>query len=65
MHITRKRLLSLASSLLLLGLAACNSDESPAKDSAKPASAAAAAAAASAATSSGNQPQPPALHCAP
>lgn len=63
MHITRKRLLSLASSLLLLGLAACNSDESPAKDNAKPASAAAAAA--SAATSSGNKPQPPALHCAP
>ncbi|STQ89799.1 hypothetical protein EV682_11494 [Iodobacter fluviatilis] len=63
MHITRKRLLSLASSLLLLGLAACNSDESPAKDSAKPASATATAA--SAATSSGNQPQPPALHCAP
>ncbi|AMC33314.1 hypothetical protein VN23_01115 [Janthinobacterium sp. B9-8] len=58
-----KRLLSFASGLLLLSLAACNSDESPAKEGAKPASATAAAA--SSATSTGNKPQPPALHCAP
>ncbi|MBY0445528.1 MAG: hypothetical protein K2Q15_10015 [Burkholderiales bacterium] len=62
---TPKRLLSFASGLLLLSLAACNSDESPVKDGVKPASATAAAAVASSAASTGNKPQPPALHCAP
>jgi ABC-type uncharacterized transport system auxiliary subunit len=64
MQITHKRCLNIAIiSLVLMSLAACNNDESTAKDGIKPASTAASQASSVAAAN--NKPLPVALHCAP